>query len=129
MNTKIILLAGIFSFLNVAIAENTSDEFIGKWTGVSKNIYSIYGDLSIRKNTLDFQYQGKFDYKIVENQSNFIVIKLNKKLRCGNFVRLGPIRPNDDISAGNMEFSVYENEEKAFSIENGYCSWGLYQRQ
>ena len=116
------------------VASSATDLFKeaeGNWTGLSKSIYSIYGDVSINNKELVFSEQGTYKYKIIKDMNDSIILELEDSLYCGKFIRLGPFNGN------NMEFSVYKSKEDAllpkikvkyFSEKKytNFCSWGVY---
>ena len=105
-------------------AEVPSALLVGKWVGLSRNIYSIYGDLSVDKEAMEFTKQGKFHFSVLRSSGDYLVVKLDRSLNCGRFVALGP------VTVASMEFAVYRSEGEALlSQENkAYCSWGIYAR-
>ena len=90
---------------------------LGEWQAVSKVLYTIYGDLEIKKESLSFTILGEFDFKVQSTGKDFTIIETNKKVDCGSIVKLGPRNGKE------IEFAVYG---KSYS-DNELCSWGIYE--
>lgn len=77
----------------------------GSWSGLSKNIYSIYGDITIGEDSLSFTLKDSFQYDVVRKEAHYVILKLNRPIDCDSeYVRLGPI--SEKYRKKNMEFSV-----------------------
>lgn len=110
----------------------------GKWSKYSRAIYSIYGDISISKDRLDFSLIPSFQYEILREEKSFVILKLNRSIDCNsNYLRLGPIR--EKFTSKLMEFSMIprkhidtalvSNEIDQEKLNTEYsCSWGVYIR-
>ena len=131
----LLLLISSFSRADLQI-----HDLFHKWTGVSTNIYSIYGDMTVSDSEIAFSKSGDFEYDIIQILPDSVLIKLSKPFDCGDIIRLGPLE-DSKYSAGafELEFSVYRNEQEAFKPKaySKYhkkirypmgCSWGVYMR-
>lgn len=125
--------------INELATDNTLVRFKGKWVGYSTNIRSIFGNLTVRSNELDFEREGKRSFKIFKGSEESVILELTESLNnCGRFVRLGPIKKEGSPFAGFMEFSIFVSKEKSLAAKyfndsemmdfTDYCNWGLYSR-
>ena len=130
MKSLIILLLFTCNFVS---ANELTGSTLGKWTGYSTSIRSVYGDALITKKDITFSRLGVYKYTIVQVAEDSFLLKLNHAFSCGDYIRLGPITSDFD----EMEFSVYETLEKALSPKkdkskgerlkyDAYCSWGIF---
>ena len=150
MKSLIILLLFTCNFVS---ANELTGSTLGKWTGYSTSIRSVYGDALITKKDITFSRLGVYKYTIVQVAEDSFLLKLNHAFSCGDYIRLGPLFSNFDdkysglIAADTLgrespsgtviEFSVYETLEKALSPKkdkskgerlkyDAYCSWGIF---
>jgi len=137
--TTTILAWATISFSVATMAGGISPQYKGDWVGFSKSIYSIFGNLSVNDDVLDFEKKGKRSYVVVTVSDDSVILELNEPVDCGRFARLGPIKEVGDTHAGFLEFSVFETREKALAPKQfnkhskkmayrGFCVWGLYSR-
>ena len=91
--------------------------FFGKWQGVSKNIYTLYGDLEFNEKQLVFSIQGNYKYVVLESNEAYMLLELKKPVLCGNYIKLGHYKENQ------MEFSILK------SNTSSPCSWGIYEKR
>ncbi len=118
-------------------------QFMHRWTGYSKAIYSIYGNLNVSSHELVFENMGKHSFAVVSTFEDSVVLEMAKTFQdCGRYVRLGPVitkKSSDSLIslfAGYMNFSVYTTKEAALTLmqfdngqrQGGACAWGLYSR-
>ena len=118
-------------------------QFLHRWTGYSKVIYSIYGNLNVSNHELMFENIGKHSFSVISTFEDSVVLKMAETFQdCGKYVRLGPLiakKSSDSLSslfAGDLNFSVYTTKEAALTplqFDHGQrpgesCSWGLYSR-
>jgi hypothetical protein len=133
MTISKLCLVLMLAFASPAKADNSLDQYKGKWNGYSKAIYSVLGEsLTISDNELIFEderFEGKRkrSFKLINDSDGAFVIELSEPYDCGQFVRLGPIRKPGDIFSGFMEFSIFHSKEKALAHTDS-CIWGLYSR-
>jgi hypothetical protein len=121
---------------------NIPQQFLHRWTGYSKVIYSIYGNLNVSSHELIFEKKGKHSFAVISTFEDSVVFKMAETFQdCGRYVRLGPVivnKSSDSLSsfAGDMNFSVYTTKEAALApmqFDKGQrsgesCTWGLYSR-
>ena len=108
-------------FPTLAYPSESIKTFKGEWTGYSKVIYSLFGDLNIDDNNFTFEKLGKFEYNIINIFEETIVVELKKHLDCGKYIKLIL------LNGHQIEFSIYESKKDALAGSN-YCVWGLYTK-
>jgi hypothetical protein len=113
---SIVLLVLLTLASPVSIANDVEFEYLGAWEGLSKVLYSVYGDMEITKEKVVFNYTGSYDYTVESASTDRVLIKLSKVMDCGQYIELKP-------SGSKLEFSVFNN------IDSEYCAWGFYQRK
>lgn len=104
--------------------------FLGSWTAYSKNYVSISGDMVVTQNTIEFNRRGKVKFQILKYDGKEYILKINKNVDSGYFMRLGPITSSKYFEGLEMEVAYYESKENALSKRNGKIgdasSWGIY---
>lgn len=103
----------ITSCTNIKIVQT---QYIGDWQALSKVLYSVYGDLEVKQNTLSFTILGDFQYRVSQSEKNYVILEANGVVDCGSIIKLSL------FEGKSMEFSVY----KKMHSENQLCSRGVY---
>jgi uncharacterized protein len=123
---------------------NLPEQFLGKWTGYSRMIEAVYGDLEVKKNSLSFKRLGSHTFVVVAIFDDAVVLEMSKSYKdtCGRYIRLGPIvqyssDPVDRLLVGSLNFAVCRSKDIALAPKKinpyanrleypGDCAWGLY---
>lgn len=109
-------------------------DFLGNWTALSKNHMSISGDMVITPDSIEFTRKGRVEFEVIKNDGKGYILKINREVDSGYFMRLGPIMPSkysDDEF--EMEVAYYETKAKALEKRidrtDNANSWGIYIRK
>ena len=108
-----------------------ADPFLGAWIALSKNHMAISGDLTVEANQLAFSRKGNAAFEVIRCDGQEYILKLDKVVDSGRFMRLGPIQKNGKDE--DMEVAYYESQEKALAPRkdrtDNATSWGIYTRK
>ena len=77
--------------------------FIGNWTAHSKYYVSIFGDMIITQDKIEFTKKGIVEFEVAKYDGKEYILKISKDVGNGRFMRLGPITLPEHSSRG---FSV-----------------------
>jgi hypothetical protein len=87
----------------------------------------------VTQNRIEFIRKGKVKFQILKYDGKEYILKINKNVDSGYFMRLGPITPSQYFEGLEMEVAYYESEKKALSRRNNEIgdasSWGIYVKE
>lgn len=105
----------------------------GQWSALSKNHYSISGDMEVFDNEIVWKKHGAVKFKIIEKKSDALIVELDREIDCGRYLRLGP------LEGSKLEVAFYKTAAEALSPKRRRlswspdkdtyspgCSWGIY---
>lgn len=124
------VLGGCVTLHNQGIKDKA---FLGAWTALSNNHVSICGDMMITPGKIDFAKKGRVDFDVIKYDGKEYILKINRNVDAGLFMRIGPIVPSQHTEELDMEVAFYQSEAKALAkrkdrIDNA-SSWGIYIRK
>lgn len=123
------VLGGCVTLHNQGIKDKA---FLGAWTALSNNHVSICGDMIITPGKIDFAKKGRVDFDVIKYDGKEYILKINRNVDAGLFMRLGPIVPSRYSKDFEMEVAYYSSEAKALAKRKGRIdnasSWGIYIR-
>lgn len=119
---------GVFFLLERRLPAEIADPgFQGKWSALSKNHDAILGDLVVSQGKLAFAKKGEVSFEVLRFDGREYILKLNREVDDGLFMRVGPVREDE------LEVASYRSREEALAprkqaIDHA-SSWGVYVRE
>lgn len=106
--------------------------FLGTWSALSNNHVSICGDMIIAPGYIDFAKKGRIAFEVIQYDGKEYILKINRNVDSGLFMRIGPIVPSQHTEDLDMEVAYYQTEAKALAKRkdrtDNASSWGIYIR-
>lgn len=111
--------------------QKLNKEYLGKWYPLSNNYIATSGDMLIKENEIFFFINGTVNFEILRQNKTECILKINKEVNGGNFMRIAPVLKGKGEST-QVEIAFFNSKEKALSLKttkvNYAESWGIYFR-
>jgi hypothetical protein len=121
------LIAGIVYCRIPELPSTIDDEsFLGNWAALSKNHRSISGDMTVTPDSILFAKKGDVSYQVLKFDGKEYILKIDRDVDYGFFMRLGP------IDSTSIEVAFFQTVEEALAKRKDSIgeasSWGIYHR-
>ena len=126
----VMVLCGCNTFRKPGIEDKA---FLGDWLALSRNHMSISGDMVITPDKITFSKKGHVEFDIIKFDGKEYILKINKDVDDGYFMRIGPITTSEYSGKPEMEVVYYESRDKALAKRkdrySNSSSWGVYIKE